>query len=96
MIIHIYMEERMKIVIDIPEELHDEIIHDESCGLHELTRAVAKGTLIPDNATNGDVIKAMFPNRDFIDRGYIYQYPLDEMYHDFSIGWWNAQYQNNK
>ena len=37
----------MKILIDIPEELYDEIIHDEACGLNELTRAIANGTPLP-------------------------------------------------
>lgn len=38
---------RMKIVIDIPKELYEEIICDEACGLNEITRAIANGTLLP-------------------------------------------------
>lgn len=37
----------MQIVIDIPEEEYEEIIYSEDCGLHRLTRAIAKGTVLP-------------------------------------------------
>ena len=37
----------MQIVIDIPEEEYEEIINSEDCGLHILTRAIAKGTPLP-------------------------------------------------
>jgi hypothetical protein len=58
---------------------------------------------IPEGATNGDVIKAMFPNceqKENIHNGYF------EMYFDGDFGnpsymrvreyWWNAPYRNNK
>lgn len=46
-------------------------------------------TRIPDNATNGDVIKAMFePNRvERTDDDVIVEH------YDFSEDWWNAPYQ---
>ena len=37
----------MKIVIDLPKEEYEEIINSEDCGLHRLTRAIAKGTPLP-------------------------------------------------
>ena len=64
-----------------------------------LTDILDKGTLIPDNATNGDIIKAMFSdsvwqtNEDgevYLNRvaskceGVIVSIPLD---------WWNAPYK---
>ena len=52
----------MQIVIDIPKWKYEEIICDKSCGLYTLTRAIAKGTVLPDNPTNGEVIQALFPN----------------------------------
>lgn len=36
--------------------------------------------LIPDNATNGDVIKAMFPDESDFET-------------DFDTDWWNAPYR---
>jgi hypothetical protein len=50
--------------------------------------------LIPDNATNGDVIKALFPN-----------YRTDEMSHSVWVGyddmsfrreWWDAPYKRGE
>ena len=45
--------------------------------------------LVPDNATNGDVIKAMFPNTTF-SMPY-HQGLYDKI--DISRSWWNAPYQ---
>lgn len=50
---------------------------------------------IPDKATNGDVLRLLFPSEDFEDKGYICQYPLDEMIHDFSSKWWNSSYKGD-
>lgn len=41
----------MKLLIDIPENTYEQI----------------KGLVLPDNATNGDVIKAMF-GKEFADK----------------------------
>ena len=37
----------IELVIKIPEEEYEEIINSEDCGLHVLTRAIAKGTPLP-------------------------------------------------
>ena len=54
----------------------------------ELDIAVAKGTPIPNNATNGDVIKALFEPKCIrrIDDVVREEYEFDEV-------WWNALYQ---
>ena len=39
----------MQIVIDIHKEEYEDIIHDEACGLHPLTRAVFKGIVLPEH-----------------------------------------------
>ena len=53
----------MKLIIDIPEEeyliIKTKIITGDD---GYLDRAVADGIQIPDNATNGDVLKMVFPN----------------------------------
>ena len=56
--------------------------------------------LIPDNATNGDVIKAMFPNAD-IEYWYEYstynvEFPNDNDIKHFSYNWWNAPYKKGE
>ena len=65
-----------------------------------LTDILDKGTLIPDNATNGDVIKAMFPdsvwhtNEDdevYLDR--IASNASKLAYVVFNLDWWNALYK---
>ena len=38
----------MKLLIDIPQELYEEITCDEACGLHELTRTISRGTPLSD------------------------------------------------
>lgn len=54
---------------------------------------------IPDGATNGDMIKAMFPNaktwevtRDDIHCAYIEFKDICEI-KSFPLSWWNAPYQ---
>ena len=57
------------------------------------------GTPIPDNATNGDVIKAMFPKAYVDDYDYgkdpvIDIYGIDDAeYITLRKAWWNAPYQ---
>lgn len=60
--------------------------------------AIRNGTPIPDNATNGDVIKAMFPYGSYGTNG--------EWVHVFGVGgngilvfkrdWWNAPYKESE
>ena len=44
----------MQIVINVPEEVFEVIKCDEACGLHELTRAIAKGIPLEDIKTEID------------------------------------------
>jgi hypothetical protein len=56
----------MKLIIDIPYG-HYCTIKDgflSEC-LQATTEAIVNGVEIPDNATNGDMIKALFPNAEF-------------------------------
>lgn len=46
----------MKIAIEIPKEEYEDIINSEDCGLHVLTRAIAKGTPLPKG--HGNLIDA--------------------------------------
>lgn len=98
-----------KIIIEIPDEFYDGIY--SACDLaakHNLKRneddlagevyqAVYKGTPLPENATNGDAIMAMFPNGDLHDYDYCDGYVIYEVnYADckFTKDWWNAPYNN--
>ena len=46
--------------------------------------------VIPDNATNGDVIKALFPNEELFEQGYASTYYGCMR---FDTDWWNAPYK---
>ena len=81
----------MKLIINLTKadlELCPQYIQGDIV-LSRIVGAVANGTPIPDNATNGQVIQTLFkPNRvertddDVIVENY-----------DFNEEWWNAPYQ---
>ena len=79
----------MKLIIEIDEEEYLEIC-DEPCT--KLAYRVANGTPIPDNATNGDVIKAMFPNSEYEILYNTVSTDIDNGLW-FTLDWWNAPYQ---
>ena len=84
----------MKLIIDVPEaplygDMYTAIcengyIFDEDN--EYIAKAIKNGTPISDNATNGDVIKAMFPNGIKIDRSTAYAKRVTE-------DWWNSPYR---
>ena len=93
----------MQIVIDLDESLLDGIKSDDFDFARQVVKnfqgtiasAIANGTPIPDNATNGDVIKAIFPNAD-IEIHNITVYVIFDMRSNvipFDLDWWNALYQ---
>ena len=53
--------------------------------------------LIPDNATNGDVIMAMFPNAKWYvnedNEVFTDHVTLNDRFVRFNIDWWNAPYK---
>ena len=64
----------MKLIIDIDKELKSAVYN---CGLFlnptektSLIDAINNGTLIPDNATNGDVMRIIFPQIGVYDEWY--------------------------
>ena len=84
----------MKLIIDIPEDTHERITRPDRLftddDINKVCWAVHNGTPIPDNATNGDVLKALFkPNR--VER--IDEYDVIVENYDFNEDWWNSPYQ---
>lgn len=80
----------MQIVIDIDEEdfnimKHNVAIDNPLCplGEKEMVTAVANGTPIPDNVTNGDMLTALFGEKAVIT--------LDT--HNYLKNWWRAPYK---
>ena len=83
----------MKLIIDIDEDYYKIIKHDVDNGMDYLPCVlIANGTPIPDNATNGDVIKAMFPNVNVYEHNGGATYSVNNEY-NFNATWWNAPYQ---
>lgn len=96
----------MKIIIDIDERAYKGCLKLKSnddmgvLGFH-LINATANGTLFSDNATNGDVIKTLFPNaeieeshKDIYGIPHLYRaYKLDIYPTDFTEEFWNAPYK---
>lgn len=85
----------MKLIINIDEAIYEEaknnwnylpLFHCE-----EIWKSTADGTPIPDDATNGDILKALFDCM-VIDRsnGKIY---IENIYFPFDESWWNAPYK---
>ena len=86
----------MKLIIDVPEELYRTLQDALKNHMESLIgKIILNSTPIPDNATNGDVIKAMFPNAD-IEIHNITVYVIFDMRSNvisFDLDWWKAPYQ---
>ena len=96
------MSDTVKIIIEMPKEDYEFTKGAETARVFPseyYVKLILNGTPIPDNATNGDVIKAMFPKVKFEE----YE---DEVHHciiawffgDFYTGsfpwtWWNTPYK---
>ena len=92
----------MKLIIDIPEQMYLNAKANMLCGAGVIARAIKNGTPLPENATNGDVMKAMFPqievehnNSGIHDLMNVYN--LDSNKAQFPTplftNWWNAPYK---
>ena len=92
----------MKRVIDISEEAFNLLNNGgvDWLGAEHILDAVANGTPLEEcdteDCTNGDMIKAMFPNLEYKEDG-----NSTTLYFDKKIGtivthdWWNAPYKGN-
>ena len=95
----------MKVIANIPEEMLQEL-KDGCFGakhtLYDLAGAICSGVVLPDNPTNGDMIKAMFPNVQIVDAGIhritvIFGDCHNMMYRNsYDEDWWNASYKGGQ
>ena len=90
----------MKLIIDIPKYEYEHIreYYEKNDTVESTYSYIYHGTPIPDNATNGDVIKTMFPNNVFAEDRY--EYPegdyieiISDNGMSFTDECWNAPYQ---
>ena len=85
-----------KILIEIPDNV-DYRNYDIP---YFILDAITSGKLIPDNATNGDVIKTIFPNAKVRTNYYTYCVEVKLEFHSqkdtgliFDKEWWNKPYK---
>ena len=81
----------MKLIIDIPDKAYNRLLEEQHLPNRlDIEWVITHGTPIPDNATNGDVIKAIFPNMGVDIAGGVVK---ANGYTQFDLSWWNAPYQ---
>ena len=89
----------MKLIIDIDEDIYKEcqgsIYFPDTGGV--LFNVVKNGTPLPDNATNGDMIKALFPNIEIFEPNK-YEIAIKQNlgWIAFKKEWWNAPYKKGE
>lgn len=90
-------------------DLRDYPSHDKMCGNYErettdmFLASFKRLQVLPDNLTNGDMIKAMFPNQTIgcaipiTDRNgaKFYRTAINGVT-DFTADWWNAPYEEKR
>ena len=84
-----------KIVIDIDDNLYTRLFDNGVTDAADMLKAyiaIRKGTVLPKNATNGDVIKALFPNITISSFNGKTETSLDK-HTDFRTDWWDAPYK---
>ena len=89
----------MKLIIDISKNNYNQIregFYEDNCGVMAIS--IIYGTPIPDNATNGDVLKAIFPNTVFAedkyeDDGTTWVDIISDDGMTFEMDFWNASYK---
>lgn len=88
----------MKVMVELPEknykELRNNFLSAECKSI--LKKAINKGVVIPDNATNGDVIKALFPDCERESR--LNEECIEVMgaYRVVDRSWWDAAYKGRQ
>jgi len=86
----------MKELIDIPKRAYDmtkEMGNVIDADNEVVAEAIRNGTPIPDNATNGEVIKAMFHDAEIhLDGNDVFFHHMG-FWIKYNIRWWNAPYQ---
>ena len=85
----------MKLIIDISEETYECVKEGIWYDRGEVRRAIRNGTPIPDNSTNGDVIKALFPTADISLNDSCVDYTVVNRY-GFDQTWWDSPYQKGE
>ena len=85
----------MKLVIELDDKFYKYVC--EEVKSEELVyKAIQNGIPLPDNATNGDMIKALFPKADIDGRHKEVYVVIDHEVLDFSESWWYSPYKKGE
>lgn len=99
----------MKLLIDLPKNL--EYLYNfvntkrpngrfnefDKFDTYDISKCIRNGIPFPNNATNGDIIKALFPNIEtFEPNKYEIAIKQNLGWLAFKKDWWNAPYKENK
>ena len=78
------------------------VYSDDWCAFKQTTETI-NAVIIPDNATNGDMIKALYPKIHsivFTDYGTVkvkvFGLDSEKLYCEFLASWWNAPYKRGE
>lgn len=95
----------MKVIANIHEDMLQEL-KDGCFGakhtLYDLAGAICDGVVLPDNATNGYMIKIMFPTWEIdMEDAEDEEYPVvtcwidksNNIWTSFDLSWWNAKWE---
>lgn len=88
----------MKVLIDIPKKMYEDckVRNTGHYSLYDFSSMITNATPIPDNATNGDAIKVMFPSIESrLDKntGIMLVKWVDGTTKTFKASWWNSPYK---
>ena len=86
----------MKVIIDIPEDEYNIIKQFGDIApnkTHSLAMEIANGEVIPDNATNGNVIKFIFPDLTSLKFNHNILLHSQNLIGSFSDNWWDSSYE---
>ena len=87
----------MKLIIDIDDNLYTRLFdngvdnYDDVAA--DMAKAIRNCTVIPKDATNGDMIKALFPDGSQVKGASIYVMNDNKSNVFYNFDWWNATYK---
>ncbi len=99
------MEETMTIIIDIKKKNYKSVMLTQNRPIGQrlpygLSDTFKNGTILPDNLTNGDMIRAIFPDASF--EKYATNNNLKPVLiimngiTEFDLDWWDAPYERGQ
>ena len=85
----------MRVVVEMSEEAYDWLKNGfpDEIDAKYAVEAIQEGIPLPQNLTNGDMIKAMFPKEEIYESDSACVYVGAVM--RFDTAWWNAPYERS-